>query len=165
MVDVLQRFLRAYNNTVHTALGMAPAPVTDKHLLEIWTRMNEKRYRVRVGKVKFTVGQHVRISKENVRFAKGSEQNYTDRIFRIIKAIHRTPRPVYELEDLNGTLNEGQFYVEELTPVRVTKPTVYKIVKILGKRYKKGILEYIVRWKSFRKDIDSWVPAASVKST
>ena len=40
------------------------------------------------------VGQHVRISKEKMKFAKGSEQNYTDEIFRIEKFIHRTPRPV-----------------------------------------------------------------------
>ena len=72
--------------------------------------MNEKRCRVRVGSVKFNVGQHVRISKEKMRFAKGSKQNYTDEIFRIVKVIRRTPRPVYELEDLNGTLIEGIFY-------------------------------------------------------
>ena len=49
--------------------------------------------RVRVGKVKFNVGQHVRMSKEKMKFAKGSEQNYTDEIFRIVKVIRRTPRP------------------------------------------------------------------------
>ena len=33
---MLQQFVRAYNKTVHTALGMAPAAVTDKHVLEIY---------------------------------------------------------------------------------------------------------------------------------
>ena len=104
---MLEQFVRAYDDTTHTTLGMALAAVTDNHVFEIWTRMNEKRSRVRVGRVKFTVGQHVRMSKEKMRFAKGSEQNYTDEIFRIVKAIRRKPRPVYELEDLNGTLIEG----------------------------------------------------------
>ena len=58
------------------------------------------------------MGQHVRISKEKMRFAKGSEPNYTDEKFRILKAIPMTPRPVYELEDLNGTLIEGQYYAD-----------------------------------------------------
>jgi len=90
----------------------------------------ENRSRVLVGRVKFKVGQHVRTSKEKARFAKGSEQNYAYEIFRIVKVILRTPRPLYELEDLNGTLIEGQFHAEELTPVCVTILTVYKIDKI-----------------------------------
>ena len=40
-----------------------------------------------VGRVKFKVGQHVRICKEKIRFTKGSEQNNTDEIFRIVKVI------------------------------------------------------------------------------
>ena len=107
---MLQQFVKAYNNTVHAAHGMAPAAVTDKHVLELWTRMNARNSRVRVGNVKFDVGQHARISKEKIKFAKGSEKNYTDEIFRIVKIIRRTPGPVYELEDLNGTFIEGQFY-------------------------------------------------------
>jgi len=52
--------------------------------------MDEKQSRVRVGRVKFKVRQHVRISKEMMRFAKGSEQNYTEDIFRFVKVIRRT---------------------------------------------------------------------------
>jgi hypothetical protein len=47
----------------------------------------------------------------------------------MVKVIRRTPRPVCELADLNGTLIKGQFYGEQLTPVRVTKRSVYKIDK------------------------------------
>jgi hypothetical protein len=45
-------------------------------------------------------------------FAKGGEQNFTTEIFRIVKVIHKSPRPVYELQDLNGKLIDGQFYQE-----------------------------------------------------
>ena len=45
-VNMIQQFVKAYN-TVHTADGMAPAAVTDKHVLEIWTRMNDRRSHVR----------------------------------------------------------------------------------------------------------------------
>jgi len=73
------------------------------------------------------------------------------------------PRAVYELKDLNGTPIDGQFYREELTPVRITHRTSYKIDKILDKWVRWGIREYLVRWRGYSHDFDPWVPAASVK--
>jgi len=136
-IDVLPKFVRAYNNTVHSTTGMAPSRVTDSDVLAIWKRMNTRRRRIRVAKVKFSVGQHVRISKEKMKFAKGGEQTFSTEIFRITKVIERRPRPVYELEHLNKTPIEGQFYTEELTPLRITEETAYKIDKILDKRVRR----------------------------
>jgi len=79
-VNVLQHFVKAYNK-IHTAHGLAPAAVTDKHVLEIWSRMNARKSRLHVGKVKFDVEKHARISKEKMKFAKRPQQNYTDEIF------------------------------------------------------------------------------------
>jgi hypothetical protein len=91
--------------------------------------MKDKSSTIRTAKPKFRVGQHVGISKEKLRFAKEGEQNYITEIFKIKNVICRTPRPVYELEDLNNSLIEGQFYGEELTPVRISESTEYKIDK------------------------------------
>ena len=99
-----------------------------------------------------------------MKFAKGGEQNYTTEIFKVRKVVHRTPRPVFELEDLRGREIEGQFYTEELVPVRVTKQTTYKIDKILDKRVRRGIPEYLVRWKGYSADFDFWVPASDIQS-
>ena len=46
------------------------------------------------------MGQHVRISKDKMKFAKGGEQNYTTEFFKIRKVVYRTPCPVFEIEDL-----------------------------------------------------------------
>ena len=162
-IDVLPKFARAYNDTVHSTTDMAPSRVTESDVLAMWKRMNRRRRRIRVAKVKFSVGQHVRISKEKMKFAKGGEQTFSTEIFRVTKVIERRPRSVYELEDLNKTPIEGQFYAEELAPVRITEQTAYKIDKILDKMVKRGIREYLVRWKSYSKDFDTWVPASSVK--
>jgi len=117
----------------------------------------------RLSKLDVRVGQHVRISKE-MKFPKGGEQDYTTEIFKVRKDVHRTPRPVFELEDLRSRGIEGQFYSEVLVPVRITKQTTYKIDKILNKRVRGGILEYLVRWKVYNADFDSWVPASDIQS-
>ena len=153
-IDVLQDFITAYNNTVHSTTGIAPANVNETNVLDVWRRMNSRQYKPKP--VRFTVGQTVRISKEKMKFAKGFEQSYSTEVFKITKVIRRSPQPVYEIEDLQGTPIEGQFYNEELTPVVITPRTVYKIDKILKQRIRNGRREYLVRWKGYGPQFDSW---------
>jgi len=112
-----------YIDTVRTKTGMAPSRVTDAYVLAIWRRMEARRQRFRVATSKIRVGQHVRISKEKMKFAKAAEHNFSTEIFRIVKVIHRRPRVVYELKDLTGTPMDGQFYSGELTPIRISSRT------------------------------------------
>jgi transposase InsO family protein len=163
-IDVLKAFVRGYNASVHSTTGMSPARVSESDVLTIWRRMNEKHSKIPIAQPRFRVGQHVRISKEKMKFAKGGEQNYTTEVFRIIKVIRRTPRPLYELEDLNHKVIDGQFFNEELTTVRITKHTTFKIDKILATRVRRGIREHLVRWKGYSPEFDSWINAASVKN-
>ena len=164
-IDVLPNFVKGYNATVHSTTGMAPAHVSDTDVLTIWNKMHWKAGKTqRLSKLKFLVGQHVGISKEKMKFAKCGEQNYTTEVYKVRKVVHRTPRPVLELEDLRGPEIEGQVYSEELVPVRITKQITYKIDKILNKRVRRGILEYLVRWRGYGAHFDSWVPATDVQS-
>jgi len=116
-IDVQSKFVKGHNATVHSTTGMAPADVRDTDVLTIWNKMRGKADRARrLSKLKFLVGQHVCISKEKMKFAKGGEQNYTTEIFKVRKVVHRTPRPVFELKDLGGQENEGQFTAKDWFP-------------------------------------------------
>ena len=97
----MPKFVKAYNDTFHSTTGMPPSRVTDSDVLAIWKRMEAARSgRVRVAKAAtFWVGQHVRITKEKLRFAKPAEQNFSTEIFRVANVIDRWPRVVYVLED------------------------------------------------------------------
>jgi hypothetical protein len=114
----------------------------------------QERPKIPITPPRFGVG-HMRISKEKMKFSKGGDQNYITEVFRIIKVIRRTPRPVYELDDLNQKLINGQFYNVELTPFRITKRTNYKADKILSTRVRRGIRQYLVRSKGYGPDFDS----------
>ena len=161
-IDVLPRFVKGYDDTVHSATGMAPSEVTDSDIIAVWNRMRTRRSAIRSAAVRYSVGQHVRISTVLLKFAKGGEQNYTTEIFRICQFIRRVPRPVYELQDLLGKHIDGQFYGEELSPVTVTNATTYAIDKILRRRGRVDSLEYHVRWRGYGPEFDSWIKASSV---
>ena len=88
---------------------MAPANFTDSDVLALLKRMQKRGGKVRVKAARYSVGQHARISKEKAKFAKSTEQNFSTEVLRYIKVTHRTPRPVYELEDLKRKVIDGQF--------------------------------------------------------
>jgi len=45
-IAVLPKFVKTYNDTVHSTTGMAPSRMTDADFLAIWRRMEAKRRRV-----------------------------------------------------------------------------------------------------------------------
>jgi len=69
-IEVLEDFVAGYNTAVHSSTGMAPVSVTDSDVLAIWKRMQNKQGKVRIKKAQYSVGQHVRISKEKINSPK-----------------------------------------------------------------------------------------------
>jgi hypothetical protein len=83
-IEVLPKFITGYNAIIHSTTGMAPGNVRDTDVLAIWNKVQKKVKRAkRLATLKFRVGQHVRISKEKVKFGNGGEQNYTNEIFKV----------------------------------------------------------------------------------
>ena len=146
MLDML---VSCYNEAVYWSTGTAPSLLSDRDVLCIWEKIGERQ----AGTMRatdppiYSVDQTVMIRTEKMRFAKGLEQKWTLELFRITKVLRRSPRPVYELEDLRGESMDGEFYAEALTPVNITRRTEYLVDKILELRIRHSIRNYLVRWR------------------
>jgi hypothetical protein len=52
-IDMLSKLAVGYNKTLHGTTGMAPVEINDSNVLDIWNRMENKRWRIRVVKPKY----------------------------------------------------------------------------------------------------------------
>ena len=85
-VDVLQDFVRSYNDNYHRSIGMAPSEVNSTNQEIVWQRMYGHEGG---GTPKYRVGDQVRISKAKRHFEKGYMANWTEELFTIVVAPNR----------------------------------------------------------------------------
>ena len=164
-IDALVEVVKAYNNTYHRSIKMAPSEVSQQNEAELWLQQ----YRTlkdpggRPEKFQFNIGDWVRISFLKKPFDREYQQRWTGELFQITKRRKRQGRPVYSLADYAGDDVKSTFYPEELQPVNISEDTVYKIEKILRTRTRKGQKEYLVRWLGWPSKYDSWVTSADME--
>lgn len=169
--DVLQDIVRAYNHTRHSSTRMQPATVTRENariarenITRRWPKgkvSSEKRGR----KVKFRVGDFVRISSAKAAFEKGYEARWSEEIFRIHRVLVWRKPPVYELADLAGEVVDGIFYEQELARVEKNLQEeqfiVDRVIKSRGRGANKQVL---VSWRGYPSKFDSWIAASDLIS-
>ncbi|KYN28510.1 hypothetical protein ALC57_02072 [Trachymyrmex cornetzi] len=148
---------------------MQPALVTRENARiareNIARRWKNETLKKRVRKVKYRVGDHVRISRAKGAFEKGYEAKWSEEIFQIYRVLDwRNPR-VYELRDLAGEVIDGIFYEQELARVEKNVEEeqfiVDRVIKSKGRGANKQVL---VSWRGYPSKFDSWIPASSLIS-
>jgi len=117
-IDQLQNFVESYNKRVHRMIGMSPIEAEKpKNSFKIRYRMTKEYNKVKKQKVKYTIGDRVRISLEKNKFSRGHHVQSTEEIFTIYHIKTKLPIPIYYLKDADGEKIKGGFYAFELAKV------------------------------------------------
>ena len=158
-VNVLQTLVDGYNQSFHRSIKMRPANVRKKHQVQIRQhlyggRKNQRKSNVKSKKLKYTIGDLVRISKNRLTFGRGYHPNWSEEIFIVLERKNFV-QPLYYLRDFNGESIKGGFYENEIQ--LVTEPEEYRIEKVLRTKRVNGRILYLVKWKGFSDKFNSWV--------
>ena len=159
-IDHLQQIAFAYNNSIHSSIGVKPSEVNSSNERLIWWAQ----YMPRSGKKKafvFELGDNVRISYARHAFTRGYDYKYTGEIFKVVERSRRDGIPIYKLQDLAGETIKGIFYTEEL--VKVAPKNEWKIEKVLRTRKRRGQpQESLVKWLHFPTKFNQWIPSTDI---
>ena len=184
-MNVLQDFVKSYNNRSHRSLG-GNAPIivnqenADKIRLDAYLagtkpksdlrkkngnqHTSKKTMKKRVKPFfKLKVGDNVRISQLKHPFQRDYQQKWTEEFFKVVKRYKRGQIPVYKVQDLADDPIEGTFYQSELQKVVKSEDVAYRVEKILKRRRRGKTKEVFVKWEGWPKKFNSWIPESSLE--
>ena len=148
-VDVLVLLVDQYNNAIHSSIKMTPQEANrEENENKVWRNL----YPEFGGKTlapKFSIGDHVRITKKKKTFDKAYNQRWTEKVFKISK-IQLTIPVTYKTTGYNGEEFQGSFYEQEL---QKTKQDIFRIANVIKKQGN----ESLVIWLGYNDSFNSWV--------
>ena len=113
-VDIVQKLVTQYNNTVHSTISMKPKLVKPKHEHDLLMRYAERERKPT--KPKFKVGDKVRITVKKDVFSNKYRRNWTTEIFEVNKVVNTAP-VTYKIRALDKEEILGSFYAQELQKI------------------------------------------------
>ena len=149
--NILPKLIKIYNNKFHITIKMKPIQVNKNN--EKYIKENIYTYNKTNKIPKFKIGDLVRISlKRRPIFDKASNNiKWSEKLFKI-HSINKSNVISYKIKDLNDNIIDGIFYQQELQKTKNTSE-VYIIEKIIRKNKNK----YLVKWRNYSNDFNSWV--------
>ena len=149
--NILPKLIKTYNNRYHSTIKMKPIEI-NKHN-EKYIKGNMYTYDKTTKIPRFKIGDLVRINlKKRPIFDKPSSNiKWTEELFKI-HSINESNVITYKIKDLNDEIIEGIFYEREWQKTK-NNSEVYIIEKIIRKNKNK----YLVKWRNYSNDFNSWV--------
>ena len=149
--DILPKLIKIYNNRYHSTIKMKPIEVNKSN--EKYIKENIYTYNKTIKNPKIKINDLVRISlKRRDLFDKPSGNiKWSEELFKI-HSINKSNVITYKIKDLNDEIIKGIFYERELLKSKNISG-VYIIEKIIRKNKNK----YLVKWRGYSDDFNSWV--------
>lgn len=156
-IDVVDDMVSAYNETKHSAIGLAPRDVNASNADDIFVQLYEPgpKSSPTARTSALESGQYVRTSKWRGAFKRGYTEQWTREIFVISSTRHWEQPVVYTLKDLADEPIEGMYYGAELQ--RVEKPETFVVERVLRTRGRGRARERLVKWLGYPASFNSWV--------
>ena len=147
------KLVNDYNNTRHSSTKLTPVEASKKkNESKVWFNLYGDLIYLKPSKSKFSIGDHVRISKYKRKvFDKGYTPNWTEEIFVIDKILPTKP-VTYNIVDTMGEEIKGSFYEQEL---QKAKQQTFRIEKIIKRDNKKKMA--LVKWSGYPDKFNSWI--------
>lgn len=180
-INVLQDLVNSYNNSYHTAIGMAPSEVNESNFGRVLWKLYHHIWAKDRGPLKrklpseetksnpdqnLKVGDTVRVSGDKHPFLKGYKGNWTEEVFTVTDFKKSAPYYVYRIQDFNGEPIKGTFYNYQLQKIQTpAKDDLWQIEKVLKKRKRGKKIEHLVKWFGYSDKFNSWVPDEDIHST
>ena len=149
--NILPKLIKIYNNRYHSTIRMKPVEVNKSN--EKYIKENIYTYDKTSKIPKFKINDLVRISlKRRPVFDKPSSNiKWSEELFKI-HSINRSNVITYKIKDLNDEIIKGIFYERGLQKSKNISQ-VYIIEKIIRKNKNK----YLVKWRGYSDDFNSYV--------
>ena len=111
-IHKLAQFVSTLNSRSNRSIKMKPKDVKNSDFLSILYNKPLMHYK----KPRFSVGDSVRISKQDLPFRKGYKPQFTLEVFQIVGVASKKP-PTYTIKDEQDEIIRGKFYEQELIKV------------------------------------------------
>jgi len=175
-IDVLNKLIENYNSSIHTTTKIAPNDVTNniKQNKEIHKNIKDVSNKLLAKNNKqlpmLNKNDYVRISLQALpenrknKYKKSTNINWTNDVFKVNKRIMNTNPSIKDRYKLNKI--SGLYYRNELLLVpdykdKNTKNNEYDVEKILDHKRIGSRIHYLVKWKSFDDEHNTWEPISS----
>ena len=165
-VNVLPDVISSYNNSVHRSIKSTPANARNVDKYTLWNNQFKSKSPILKGRpkkpknvpsYKYNLDDKVKLQVKRTSFLREYDESFTPETFIITERFKKGRISIYKVKDFNNEPIEGTFQDEELVKVYIPENKSYKIEKVLKTRQHKTRKQYLVKWKGWPKQFNSWV--------